>query len=92
MGLFALGRDITDRQRTEAALQQSETLLKGIFEASVDAIMVTDCEGVIVDCNPAAAAMGDLSVEEVVGRSLFDFVAPGSRDTIAASMAGPARG
>ena len=49
-------KDITDRKRAEAALQDSERRLREMIDALPAAIYTTDAEGRITHFNPAAAA------------------------------------
>jgi PAS domain S-box-containing protein len=48
--------DITERKRTEKALQKSERKFRSLFENSADAMLLLD-GNVFVDCNPAAVKM-----------------------------------
>jgi PAS domain S-box-containing protein len=58
--------DITERRRAEAAEARYATL----FQHGLDAVLVTDPHGRILDANPAACRMFDRSVEDLrqVGR------------------------
>lgn len=47
-------RDVSDRQRTEQALRESELRYRRLFEESRQAIYVTTRDGRFVDVNPAA--------------------------------------
>ena len=66
--------DITDRKHAEERLRDSEARLRTIFEQTTDFIVVTDLEQRITACNPAAAAALGYSPEEVIGKSIRDFV------------------
>ena len=55
-------RDITQRKRTVAALEESEEKYRAIFSEARDGIVLVDDEGLIVDCNP--------EFEDQTGRSL----------------------
>jgi PAS domain S-box-containing protein len=68
------------RARAEAALRRSEERYRRIFEQANDLIVTADLEQVITDCNPAAAAAIELPREEIVGRSMGDFLAPGGME------------
>jgi PAS domain S-box-containing protein len=65
------------RARAEAALRRSEERFRRIFEQANDLIVTATLDQVITDCNPAAAAAIELPKEEIVGRSMGDFMAPG---------------
>lgn len=52
--IFGSLRDVTDRRRTEEALQRSETEFRALVEQASDAIFVLDPKGRIEKANPAA--------------------------------------
>ena len=81
----AVGRDITDRKRAEEALRQSEGNFRNLFEQSLDGIVVVDA-GRIVSANPAFAAIGGTTVENILGRPLMDFIHPDDRARAAADI------
>jgi PAS domain S-box-containing protein len=72
------------RQRSEAMLREQEQKLRAVFEASFDAIFITDSERRYVDMNPAAAELYGLDRDEMIGRRIDDFVTGESRPTVAA--------
>ncbi|MEH1918355.1 PAS domain S-box protein [Nostoc sp.] len=58
-------RDITQRQRAEAALRQSELQYRSIFEAINDGLFITEMETEkVAEINPAACQMHGYSYEE----------------------------
>jgi PAS domain S-box-containing protein len=70
-------RDITDRKRSEKALQESEGKLQAIFNAVETGIFVIDPEThKIVDVNPVALKLVGLPRESVVGGECHKFVCP----------------
>lgn len=64
-------------RQVEEALRRSEAQYRAIFERALDAIVVLDDAGLLVQVNPAACALFGLSQEELTGRRLADFIAPG---------------
>lgn len=73
--------DVTEQKRAEEERRISEEKIQLIFNASPDPITVFDLNGIISECNPATLRMYGLSSkEEVLGRSIFDFVAPVDRE------------
>ena len=68
-------RDVTRRKQAEVALEQSETLFRGLFDLSPDAVIVVDphdpnVSWPIVDCNKAACVMHGYQREELIGQSV----------------------
>jgi PAS domain S-box-containing protein len=83
----ALLRQVTEhvwrevsRARAEAELRRSEERYRRLFEQANDLIVLAGLDQVITDCNPAAAAAIELPREEIVGRSMEEFLAPGMMD------------
>jgi len=65
---LAIGRDITERKRAEAALRASEAQYRAIFVASADALILWNSQYRRVDVNPAYERMFGFRRDEVVGR------------------------
>jgi PAS domain S-box-containing protein len=74
IGAAKVARDITGRNNARHALLQSEQMARGIIETALDAFIQMDGNGTVIDWSPKAEAMFGWSREEVVGRSLRDFV------------------
>jgi len=73
-------RDITERQRMETALRQSEEKLRLMFESATQGVIVSDLNGNIVEVNQSALCMhGYDRKDEVIGRSAFEFIAEKDR-------------
>ncbi len=68
--------DITDRRRAEEAMRESEARFRSIFEQANDFIFTADLEQRLTSCNPAVAAALGYTAEEIVGRSISEFIAP----------------
>ncbi len=79
---YALGmvEDVTERRRTEAALQASEQRFRELFENSPDAVFVESYDGTILDVNPAACELHGMSREELIGKNVMDTIPPEHRD------------
>ncbi len=74
----SMGRDITERQRTEEALAFERESLNALFENAMEGIVFCDHEGIVLKANPAFCDMFDYSREEVIGNLVDDLVAKGS--------------
>ena len=68
--------DITERTRTEAALEVQSTAL----EAAANAIVITDSKGVIQFVNRAFATMTGYTAEEAIGKNPRELVKSGFHD------------
>ncbi|MCW4044437.1 MAG: PAS domain S-box protein [Candidatus Bathyarchaeota archaeon] len=62
---FAFITDITERQKAQSALEQSEAQYRSLFENSFDGIMLTKPDGTILAANPQACRMLGMTEEEV---------------------------
>lgn len=71
-----IDRDITERKQTEQSLRQSEERYRLIVETAAEGIKILDRDSRITFINSRGAALLGCSVEEVLHRSLFDFVFP----------------
>ncbi|MFQ5632065.1 MAG: PAS domain S-box protein, partial [bacterium] len=77
--IIAYGLDMTEHERTQIALRESEERYRSLVELSPDAVIVHR-DGKIVFINAAGArAVGANSPEELLGRPIVDFVHPDYR-------------
>lgn len=82
---FVLISDISKHRRAELALRESESRLEKFLHATVEGI-VFHHQGSITDANPPLCALIGHSRDELVGRFVLDFVAPGERARVEAVM------
>ncbi len=68
--------DITELKQREEALRRSESHLRAMVHAALDAIIVLDEDGTVVDFNPAAERTFGHRRSEVVGRSIAELLVP----------------
>jgi|CXWL01.1.fsa_nt_gi PAS domain S-box-containing protein len=88
MSFIATLQDITDRKGAEEALRASEERYRSILNASPDAVVITDLGGRILIVTPMTLRMfGGKQNEDVLGRPIFDFIAPEDRDRASSNMA-----
>jgi PAS domain S-box-containing protein len=65
-------RDITERARATHALKTSETRYRRLFETAQDAILILDGDsGKIIDANPFVIDLLGYSLDELVGKELW---------------------
>jgi PAS domain S-box-containing protein len=70
LGVFAAARDITETNKIENALRESETRLRALFDTTVIGIVVIDEQGCIEEFNPGSEAIFDYSKAEVLGKNV----------------------
>jgi PAS domain-containing protein len=77
--------DVTERQRAEAKLRESEDRYRDLVEHSEDWIVTHDLEGHMLSANPAVARMLGCEVGELLGTPMRDNVPPPSSATSSTS-------
>lgn len=65
-------RDVTERNRTAAALANSEARFRAIFNSTQQFIGVLDPDGVLLQVNQTALDFAGLMLNDVVGRPFWD--------------------
>ncbi len=78
-------QELLERRRAEGALSASEARFRVLAGATFEGIGLTD-RGVIVDANDQLAVMMKTSRAQLIGRSVMDFVAPGSRAQVRSAI------
>ncbi|OAB63369.1 hypothetical protein AY599_13810 [Leptolyngbya valderiana BDU 20041] len=79
--------DITDRANVEAALRQSEARYRRIVETASDGIWIIDADRVTTFVNPKMAQMLGYPIEDILGRSIFEFMDESDREAAADKLA-----
>lgn len=64
------------RSRSELALRESERRHRLVFEQARDIILTADLDQTLTAVNPAAAEAIGLPVDQIIGRSISEFMAP----------------
>ena len=67
-------RDITERKRAEEALAGSEVKFRWLYENAPTAYHILTPGGVITDVNHRWCELLGYNKEDVIGKTLFDFV------------------
>jgi PAS domain S-box-containing protein len=70
--------DITERQKAEEALRESEERYRGYVDNAPTGIFVVDGQGRYLNTNPAASRMTGYSREELTGMTVKDLAYPAS--------------
>ena len=81
LGTVGFLRDITERKRSDGALQESENQFRELWEATVEGITIVD-HGVIVEVNDAMCKIFGTSREQSIGKSMFEFAPAEVHDSI----------
>ncbi|HEX6241578.1 MAG TPA: ATP-binding protein, partial [Polyangiales bacterium] len=71
-------RDVTDQERTAALLRESERRLRQILEETFDNVVIVR-DGVVLHVGGKQAPFFGVSAEELLGRSVIDYIAPHAR-------------
>jgi len=77
--------DITEQKLIEDALKESEENYRALTENTPDILFSTDMEGIITYASPQVNRYGFL-IEEVVGKSLRDFIHPGDIEQVESNL------
>jgi hypothetical protein len=92
VGVAAVARDVTERNRAEEAASELRSHLAAIVESSADAIIGKTLGGVITSWNLAAAEMYGYTAEEMIGRNVAELIPPDHPGELAPILAALRRG
>jgi len=80
IGFAKITRDMTERQREQTKLLESERRYRHLVEAVVDyAIFQLDADGVVATWNPGAQRIKGYAPDEIIGRHFSTFYTPEDR-------------
>ncbi|MGE5503807.1 MAG: ATP-binding protein [Actinomycetota bacterium] len=72
-----LNREVVIRKRSEAALLESQQIAAALMNASADAALLLDADGIVRAANQALARRFARSVDDLVGAQFFDLLPAG---------------
>jgi two-component system, NtrC family, sensor kinase len=73
-GFIAVQSDITDRKQAEANLRERESYYRCMIETASEGVWMFDADSKTTFANSRMAEMLGYTVEEILGRSLFEFM------------------
>ena len=85
--LYTVARDVTHRKLADEALRKSEQWLRKLVQTAHEGIWVLDAEDRTAFVNERMAAMLGYSVEEMVGRPVYDFLTEHGRSLARSRLA-----
>jgi len=68
--------DITDLRQTGVALRESESTIRALMNSPLDAVLLLDKDGIILDVNDTLAKRQGMTVEEMKGWCVYDLLPP----------------
>lgn len=80
VGFYGIYRDISDRKKAEAKLRREKAHLDGLFQNMLEAIVLLDNEGTVLEVNREFERLFGYGEEEALGRNIDDLVAPEALD------------
>jgi len=72
-------RDISERKKAEKALAEREAYFRALIENSAEGVAILDAEGIVRYLAPSEIGLTGYTLEDVVGKSVFQFIHPQDR-------------
>lgn len=82
LGAIETLADITERKRVEKELKERQEKLRRITDNMLDIICQTNMEGVLEYISPSIKNVLGYDIEDLLGRSIFEFVHPDDMDEV----------
>lgn len=83
IGVSGISRDITSQKIYEDKIKASEERFRALLHNSSDAISILNRNGIIKFESALTSGISEFSIDELIGRTLFDFVHQDDKDTVA---------
>ena len=84
---LAIVRDITERQRAENEILLQKETLRATLASSPNAVIITDMDGQVIDCNEVTLELFRYSSKnDVVGKNSIELVVEAERKRISAEL------
>ena len=84
--ILASGRDIGERKRSQAALENSEKYFRLLIENNTDAIVLVDPRGMVLYESPAYARMMGRETGQRLGRTSYEHIHPDDRASFSQTL------
>ncbi len=75
-GTTSIGSDVTEQRKAEQELAQSRQTLRTLVDGNPESLFLVDRQGVILSANRTCARRLNKSIEQLVGSSIYDLLAP----------------
>jgi PAS domain S-box-containing protein len=93
VGASKVARNITDKMQIERALRESEERFRAIVETTPECVKLVEADGTLLHMNSSGLTMvGANCLDMVVGKNVYDLIAPHDRDRFRAFNEGVCRG
>jgi PAS domain S-box-containing protein len=86
VGLYAFVKDLARRRNSEQALRESEERFRRLYDEAPVGYHEVDTEGRLVNINQTECDLLGYTREEMLGRSVFDFIAEEHREAARAAF------
>lgn len=76
IGILGIGRDITERKKSELAIAEARQRLHSLLQSIPDPVWMKDVNGRFLACNHGVERLFNTKEEEIIGKDDYDFFEP----------------